>query len=260
MSSGILKNQSVSAEKIARQFAIGTGDLKWSDIWENEESLIWDMLRVYSNPELSRYRTVRGYEYINSFKKYFLLHKRLTEKQINVLKRHLFIEIAYNLYCSKGREFMNDKIHCSILNNLLQSQCVINNNEVNNLFDLIGNYYVDAITIYDDGGKYILLVEEYIPGDSVTPEDTNEHTYVVDPDTLELVNDSGRFKNLQKIILSMIKMANRYVGPVDIIRVEKRAKYKGYIGLATGMDGFTEFLPYDTESERQGIQTSFVIM
>lgn len=244
-------------EMISAQHQSGTGSLKWYDIWDSEEHMIWDMLRVHSNPELFGYSTVRGYEYINSFKKYFLLYKRLTEKQINVLKSHLFIEIAYNLYCNKGKEFMNDKTHCSIINNLLQSQYVIDNNEVNHLFDLIGNYCVDAITLYDDGSNYVLLVEEYISGDSVTPGDTNEHTYVVDPDTLELFNNSGRFKNLQKIVLSMIEMANMYVGPVDIIRVEKGSKYKGYVGLATGMNGFTEFLPYSTES---GIQTSFVIM
>lgn len=253
------KSQEDLAKKILTQRQIGNGNLKWSDIWDSEEHLIWDMLRVHSNPELFGYTTVRGYEYISSFKKYFLLHKHLTEKQINVLKSHLFIEIAYNLYCNKEKEFTNDKIHCSILNNLLQSQYVINNNEVNHLFDLIGNYDVDAITIYDDGSNYVLLVEEYIPGDSVTPGDTNEHTYVVNPDTLELFNDSGRLKNLQKIVLSTIEMANMYVGPVDIIRVEKGSKYKGYVGLATGMDGFTEFLPYYTESERRGVQTSFVV-
>lgn len=247
-------------KKIFAQHQTGKGCLKWCDVYSSEETMIWDMLRVHSNPELLGYSTVRGYEYINSFKKYFLLYKRLTEKQMNVLKSHLFIEIAYNLYCNKEKEFMNDKIHCSMLNNLLQSQYVINSNEVNHLFDLIGNYDVDAITIYDDGSDYVLLVEEYITGDSVTPSDVEEHSYIVNPDTLEVFDDNGKFKNLQQIVLSLIDIVSKYIGPVDIIRIEKGRRYKGYVGLAVADKEFTEFLPYYTESERDGIQTSFVIM
>ena len=247
-------------KRISEQHQTGKGNLKWYDIYSSEELLIWDMLRVHSVPELSKYITVRGYDYINSFKKYFLLYKSLTEKHMSVLKKHLFLEIAYNLYCSSCKDFGNDRANCSIINGLLQVQYSIDSNEINNMFKLVGNESVDALTVYDDGSDYVLLVEEYIPGDSVTPEDTMEHTYIVDPDTLEVFNDNGKFQNLQKIVLSTIEMANRYVGPVDVIRVENGVRYKGYVGLATGMDGFTEFLPYDTESERQGVQTSFVVM
>lgn len=247
-------------KKITVQHQTGKGSLKWHDIYSSEELMVWDMLRVHSDPGLSEYSTVRGYEYINSFKKYFLLHKSLTEKQMNVLKKYLFIEIAYNLYCSGGRGFENNKANCSIMNNLLQAQYSVNANEINDMFKFVGSDRVGAFTVYDDGSDYVVLVEEYIPGDSVTPEDVIEYTYTVNPDTLEIFNDNGKFKNLQKIVLSLVDMANRYVGPVDIIRVERGAKYKSYVGLATGMDGFTEFLPYDTESEKQGVQTSFVVM
>lgn len=247
-------------KKITAQHQTGMGSLKWYDIYSSEELMVWDMLRVHSDPGLSEYSTVRGYEYINSFKKYFLLHKRLTEKQMNVLKKYLFIEIAYNLYCSGGRNFENTKESCSIMNDLLQAQYSVNANEINNMFKLVGNDSVDAFMVYDNGSDYVLLVEEYVPGDSVTPEDAMEYTYIIDPDTLKVFNDNGKFKNLQKIVLSLVDVANRYIGPVDIIRVEKGAKYKSYVGLATGMDGFTEFLPYDTEIEKQGVQTSFVVM
>lgn len=247
-------------KKITAQHQTGSGSLKWYDIYSSEELMVWDMLRVHSDSWLSEYSTVRGYEYINTFKKYFLLHKRLTEKQMNVLKKYLFIEIAYNLYCSGGRNFENTKENCSIINDLLQAQYSVNANEINNMFKLVGNDSVDAFTVYDNGSDYVLLVEEYAPGDSVTPEDTMEYAYIIDPDTLKVFNDNGKFKNLQKIVLSLVDVANRYVGPVDIIRVEKGAKYKSYVGLATGMDGFTEFLPYDTEIEKQGVQTSFVVM
>lgn len=246
--------------KIISQHQTGRGSLKWYDIYSSEELMVWDMLRVHSDPGLSKYPTVRGYEYINSFKKYFLLYKRLTEKQMNVLKKYLFIEIAYNFYCSGGRGFENNKANCSIMNNLLQAQYSVNANEINNMFKLVCNDRVGAFTVYDNGRDYVLLVEEYVPGDRVTPEDTMEYTYIVDPDTLEVFNDNGKFKNLHKIVLSLVDMANRYVGPVDIIRLESGVKYKSYVGLATGMDGFTEFLPYDTESEKQGVQTSFVVM
>lgn len=247
-------------KKILTQHQIGKGSLKWYDIYNSEELMVWDMLRVHSDPGLSEYSTVRGYEYINSFKKYFLLHKSLTEKQMNVLKKYLFVEIAYNLYCSGGRDFGNNKANCSIMNNLLQAQYSINANEINDMFKLVGSDRVGAFTVYDDGSYYVLLVEEYIPGDSITPEDVIEYTYTVDPDTLEIFNDNCKFKNLQKIVLSLVDMANRYVGPVDVIRVENGVKYKSYVGLATGMNGFTEFLPYNTESEKQGVQTSFVVM
>lgn len=246
--------------KIIAQHQTGSGSIKWYDIYSSEELMVWDMLRVHSDPGLSEYSTVRGYEYINSFKKYFLLHKSLTVKQMNVLKKYLFIEIAYNLYCSGGRGFENSKANCSIMNNLLQAQYSVNDNEINDMFKLVGSDRVDAFTVYDDGSDYVLLVEEYVPGDSVTPEDVMEYTYTVNPDTLEIFNDNGKFKNLQKIVLSLVDMTNRYVGPVDVIRVENGVKYKSYVGLATGIDGFTEFLPYDTEIEKQGIQTSFVVM
>lgn len=247
-------------KKILAQHQTGKGSLKWYDIYSSEELMVWDMLRVHSDHGMSEYFAVRGYEYINSFKKYFLLHKCLTEKQMNVLKKYLFVEIAYNLYCSGGRDFGNNKENCSIINNLLQAQYSVNANEINDMFKLVGSDRVGAFTVYDDGSDYVLIVEEYVPGDSVTPKDIIEYTYTVDPDTLELFNDNNKFKNLQKIVLSLVDMANRYVGPVDIIRVENGVKYKSYVGLATGMDGFTEFLPYDTESEKQGVQTSFVVM
>lgn len=60
--------------------------LKWSDLFDSEEELIHTMFKCKvrgSNP----YQLVKGYEYIESFQRYYAKNGRLTEKQMVQLKR-----------------------------------------------------------------------------------------------------------------------------------------------------------------------------
>lgn len=80
----------------------GLKPLKWSDIYEDEKSLIFDMFRTISDATSNYSRLVRGYEYINSFKAYYNKYGKLTDKQMKQLKR-LAGSIAYNVYVIQGK-------------------------------------------------------------------------------------------------------------------------------------------------------------
>ena len=72
--------------------------MKWSELYENEQSLIDDMLKTKSDPnKYPLYQLVKGYEYINSFKHYYNIHGKLTDRQMTQLKR-LASSIHTNLY------------------------------------------------------------------------------------------------------------------------------------------------------------------
>lgn len=67
---------------------------KWTDYYETEEALLQDMLLTKSDVNKCLYYSlVRGYEYIESFKRYYAKNGRLTEKQMTQLKR-----LAGNVY------------------------------------------------------------------------------------------------------------------------------------------------------------------
>lgn len=61
---------------------------KWTDFYENEQALIDDMMLTCSNENTAYYHLlVKGYVYIESFKKYYQKNGCLTEKQMTQLKR-----------------------------------------------------------------------------------------------------------------------------------------------------------------------------
>lgn len=71
---------------------------KWSDLYRNEEDLIQDMLKTKSDPNTVAYiHLVKGYEYIEGFKKYYEKNGCLTPKQMTQLKR-LATEIYKNVH------------------------------------------------------------------------------------------------------------------------------------------------------------------
>lgn len=62
--------------------------MKWTDLYSSEQDLIDDMLVTYSDPRITPYyKLVKGYEYIDSFKRYYAKNGRLTDGQLRQLKR-----------------------------------------------------------------------------------------------------------------------------------------------------------------------------
>lgn len=60
----------------------------WTDFYNNEQELIDDMMLTLSDSHTAYYhQLVKGYEYIDSFKKYYQKNGYLTEKQMIQLKR-----------------------------------------------------------------------------------------------------------------------------------------------------------------------------
>ncbi len=67
---------------------------KWTDFYNTEQELLDDMMLTLSNENTAYYyQLVKGYVYIDSFKKYYQKNGRLTEKQMTQLKR-----LAGNVY------------------------------------------------------------------------------------------------------------------------------------------------------------------
>lgn len=72
--------------------------VKWTDLYSSEEELINDMLLTKSNVKEYPYcQIVKGYEFIESFKRYYAKNHELTEKQMVQLKR-LAKEIFRNVH------------------------------------------------------------------------------------------------------------------------------------------------------------------
>lgn len=62
--------------------------MEWQKYYKTEQELINAMLQSKSNPEnYQRYQLVKGYIYIESFKKYYQKNNKLTDKQMTQLKR-----------------------------------------------------------------------------------------------------------------------------------------------------------------------------
>lgn len=62
--------------------------MKWNELYTSEQALIDDMLITKSDPKVVPYgQLVKGYEYVNGFKKYYNEHGTLTDKQMTQLKR-----------------------------------------------------------------------------------------------------------------------------------------------------------------------------
>ena len=82
--------------------------MKWTELYANENDLVLDMLKTKSDIDKNfSYEVVKGYEYIESFKKYYAKHNELTVKQFVQLKR-LAKAIYSNLYFN-NHEFMTPK-------------------------------------------------------------------------------------------------------------------------------------------------------
>lgn len=62
--------------------------VRWNELYPTEKELIEDMLKTRSDANKYPYYTlVKGYEFINGFKKYYQKNGALTEKQMTQLKR-----------------------------------------------------------------------------------------------------------------------------------------------------------------------------
>lgn len=61
---------------------------KWTEFYSSEEELIKYMLKTKSDPATPYYhQLVKGYGYIDSFKKYYKKYGKLTDRQMTQLKR-----------------------------------------------------------------------------------------------------------------------------------------------------------------------------
>lgn len=71
---------------------------KWTDLYNNEQELIDDMMLTYTDENtVYYYKLCKGYVYLNSFKKYYQKNGCLTEKQMTQLKR-LAKEVHKNVH------------------------------------------------------------------------------------------------------------------------------------------------------------------
>jgi hypothetical protein len=73
-------------------------DMKWTELYKTEQELIDDMMLTLSDDRTAYYhQLVKGYQYIESFKKYYQNHGMLTDKQMTQLKR-LAPEVYKNVH------------------------------------------------------------------------------------------------------------------------------------------------------------------
>lgn len=73
-------------------------NVKWTELYESEEALLSDMMLTCSDPCTAyTWKLVRGYEFIDRFKKYYAKHGKLTNKQMTQLKR-LAKEVYRNVH------------------------------------------------------------------------------------------------------------------------------------------------------------------
>lgn len=62
--------------------------VKWDKIYTNEQELINDMMLTKTDVNKCYYHELcKGYEYLDSFKRYYLKNGCLTEKQMTQVKR-----------------------------------------------------------------------------------------------------------------------------------------------------------------------------
>lgn len=60
--------------------------MKWNELYKTEQELIDDMMKCKTQ-EFNPLNNVKGYVYVDGFKKYYTNHGKLTEKQMTQLKR-----------------------------------------------------------------------------------------------------------------------------------------------------------------------------
>ena len=81
--------------------------VKWNDLYETEQGLINDMLKVETNPYA--WNVCQGYGYLDGFKKFYIKNGYLTDKQMAQLKR-LASTIYDWLYGNTAERIRLDKI------------------------------------------------------------------------------------------------------------------------------------------------------
>lgn len=212
--------------KISRNREYNQDKIKWYDIYNTEQELIFDMLRLVSNPDLLyQYEMPRGYEYLNSFKKYYCSYKCLTNKQLWVLKNRMFLEIVYWLYV-KGYNHDSEDEYGSWK---VLSRCF--NKRIQEIFP---SNLCNKFIIYSPTNADIYVVELYNQGNKVE---------------LELKRDFSRFiekldESIEKQLLfyavSLVKYAVTVVGEVDCIIVERDISLLGRDEICMG-----DVLPQD---------------
>lgn len=75
--------------------------MKWNEVYSSEEELVADMLKTKSDPKTVDYfQLVKGYVYVESFKRYYEKHGSLTDKQMTQLKR-LAREVYINTHTGR---------------------------------------------------------------------------------------------------------------------------------------------------------------
>ena len=73
--------------------------MKWNELYTSEQELLDDMMKAKSDETVYyHYQLVKGYIYIESFKRYYVKHGNLTPKQLTQLKR-CANEIYKNTHC-----------------------------------------------------------------------------------------------------------------------------------------------------------------
>ena len=83
----------------------------WTDLYNSEEELIQDMLKTNSDPDTVPYfQLVKGYEYIDSFKRYYRKHGRLTDRQMSPSVLLLWI-VHHRMSLKRWKEYWRQSCH-----------------------------------------------------------------------------------------------------------------------------------------------------
>lgn len=180
----------------------------WQDLWDSEEDLIKDLMRIVAKPEyiIPASLAPRGYEYINSFKRYYCKNHNLTIKQKTVLLKHMYPEIAYSLYVHGTDRSVYDEVF-GICKSLQYTRT--------SYFTLSG---MEDLLLWDKQGTGDCYSWEYL-------------------DKSEKKNDYSQYGYfLEDCVKKLENYANMVVGPVDCIRYREGA---GVVGdfIKVGLDG-----------------------
>lgn len=196
--------------------------LNWKDFYDSESELILDLLRCVANERiLYSYQMPRGYEYINSFKKFYCQYKYLTNKQMWVLQNRIFSELLYHLYV---KENINNK-EGTVTDGfgLWKPLSIVNTKEIEDAFPY---YLCKSFFVYSLSCSDIYVIELYT--------DEGKKSFEYKSSLQEFV---GYVPEKIKIILRnylnlVIKHAVDVVGEVDCIIVAK----KDYITESSGKE------------------------
>lgn len=227
--------------------------INWNDIYDTEEELIQDMLRVCAGDLLPTYKQPSGYMYIESFKQQYMLKGRLSDKQMYVLKK-LAPEIAYDLY-AKNKLVQADGRLLSFKEEGLEFKTLSYNfSDYTRLFREFREY------LQAEFGRYCTEVEYLILSDDVKfftlTIGTMTYNYPNEPDDFELSRsidfsksnlqclDKGIKKevgdNISEYISKIIKVLT-VIGPVDILCLDFSNGNKPIAGICENRDNLDFF-------------------